>query len=237
MRILPFLPVLLTVGFSASAAEHAVVIGPGLVYTPSVLEIAPGDTVRFTARQDHPLESDDDLFSCLEECSVRFDAPGDYGFHCQIHGGPGTGMAGRIRVQGTAPEFVADSRVTGTWFDPQTPGQGLSIEVLADGSQIALGWFTWRADAPGQHDWLSALGPVDGDSASFALHRSAGGRFAQPDPVTSIVVGSATLRFDDCDSARLEWQRDDLGRSGSIALRRLAPPPAACAKAVRLSPR
>lgn len=95
------LSLLCLLAFPAAALEHLVVIGPGLVYDPSQLTIAAGDTVRFTASDAHPLRSDTDIFTCFSECVIRFDAPGDYGYHCETHGVPGGAMHGTLRVQST----------------------------------------------------------------------------------------------------------------------------------------
>jgi plastocyanin len=88
-----------------AATTFQIVIGPGFVYTPDELEIAPGDTVQFVARQEHPLRSDTDSFLCFEDCAIRFDLPGTYGFFCEVHGGPGTGMSGVIRVRSLTQLF------------------------------------------------------------------------------------------------------------------------------------
>lgn len=97
----PLLSLLCLLPFPAAALEHSVVIGPGLVYAPTQLTTAAGDTLRFIASDAHPLRSDTDLFSCFGECVIRFDLPGDYGYHCETHGVPGGAMHGTLRVQST----------------------------------------------------------------------------------------------------------------------------------------
>ena len=92
----------------AGAVQHVVAIGPALSYTPSELDIEAGDTVRFSASGSHPLRSDDQSFACDKDCVVAFPQPGEFGFFCDNHGGPGgLGMSGLIRVL-PSPRIHAD---------------------------------------------------------------------------------------------------------------------------------
>ena len=105
---------------SALAANHAVNVGDpnGLSFSPAVLNITAGDTVTFTNGGGfHNAESDPGAvtaFRCANGCdgdggnggassaawsaTVTFPTPGTIGFHCEIHGAPGQGMAGTINV-------------------------------------------------------------------------------------------------------------------------------------------
>jgi hypothetical protein len=210
---------------SLGASPHTVSIGPGLVYSPATLVIAAGDSVRFPASDAHPLSADDDRFLCFSDCTVRFDRVGSFGYHCTTHGVPGARIAGRIQVVEGNAAIPPTSSLSGTWYDPRTPGQGLFVDVADDGF-MAIAWFTWTVD--GRHDWLLANRAATEPPASMTLLRASGGRFDAPDPISTTPVGNATLRFLDCERGVLTYRRDDRDLDGEISLRRLTPAPEAC---------
>jgi hypothetical protein len=118
--------------------------------------------------------------------------------------------------------------LTGTWYEPQTSGQGLIIEVYpgrsdhADGL-LGAGWFTHSEDGSSRV-WYTLAGPTPaaaGTSAQLAIYANYNGNFAMGPATTSVRVGTATLAFSDCNYADLAYAFDD-GRSGSIPIRRLA---------------
>ena len=95
----------------ATAAEHQVQMlnkgtdGP-MVFEPSFLKIAPGDTVRFLATdKGHNVLSIEGMSphgaapfkgKMNEDIAITFDQPGVYGFECKPH--YGMGMVGLIVV-------------------------------------------------------------------------------------------------------------------------------------------
>lgn len=235
LRFLSLL-ILSVAGATAFAATHEVQV-ISFRFEPQNLTIQPGDTVRWrNMGGDHNVTADDDTFgngppsSANWTYSFTFDRAGDYGYYCQPHGGPGgAGMAGSIRVQGATPApFVINYGIGGTWYNPATSGQGFLLEVVPSANSLALGWFTWSSTTAGQHDWLSAFGPITGDSATVNLSRSTGGRFNDPTPIASSIVGTATFKFTDCENGTVTFNRTDNGTSGVIPIRRLTPTPAAC---------
>ena len=90
----------------AYAAEIVMGSGGNLVFDPSELSIAAGESVTFVNGDlpphnmvvaDHPELSHPDLmFVGGEEIVVTFDDPGDYEFQCEPHAG--AGMKGVIHV-------------------------------------------------------------------------------------------------------------------------------------------
>jgi plastocyanin len=73
-------------------------------YTPSEVTIRAGETVSWSGTfSSHPLVSDDALWPTPTTGGTfdfTFNTPGNYRFHCQIHGGPnGLGMSGQVHVQ------------------------------------------------------------------------------------------------------------------------------------------
>lgn len=138
-----------------------------------------------------------------------------------------TNLAGRsASVTGTSA-FAINPGLGGTWYNPDTPGQGFMLEVVPAANSLAIGWFTWGPTA-GDHFWMSGLGPINGDTATVELLRSSNGLFNRPAPVGSTPTGSATFRFTDCTRGTVNFQRADTGESGTIPIVRLTPAPAAC---------
>ena len=105
----------------AVAAEHEVkMLNKGaegvMVFEPSLLEIAPGDTVHFVATdKGHNVLSIEGMspegtapFSgkVNEDVTVTFDTPGVYGFECKPH--YGMGMVGLVIVGD--PANLADAK-------------------------------------------------------------------------------------------------------------------------------
>jgi hypothetical protein len=131
------------------------------------------------------------------------------------------------------------SGVSGTWYDPSKPGQGVMIDVDTFDASVFVGWYTYAsgasaADAHGQR-WFSAQGSANfalpGFPVQLTVYESTGGTFDAPSPVTTTEVGSATLYFATCESATLDYtfNAGELsGRSGSIPLMRLGAAPESC---------
>ncbi len=80
----------------------------GLIYEPSSIFIATGDTVQWDGDfTSHPLVSDDGLWSMVSSGTIftfTFNTPGVYHFHCFFHGG--LGMDGVVLVGHHV--FIAD---------------------------------------------------------------------------------------------------------------------------------
>ena len=89
-----------------------ITVGPGssLTFSPATITIPPGDTVTFqsNAAFAHSAVSDDGTtFSSGAPTAGPWTyvtpslSAGIYGFHCAVHGAPGSGMFGTITVQAT----------------------------------------------------------------------------------------------------------------------------------------
>ena len=72
-------------------------------------------------------------------------------------------MAGPVSVSGETG-FEITTGITGSWFDPETGGQGLSLEVVPSQNQLVVYWFTYADDATGQQ-WMTGSGSIDGNQA------------------------------------------------------------------------
>ncbi len=133
---------------------------------------------------------------------------------------------------GASEDFVICPALSGAWYNPETPGQGVFLDISQTPALLFAGWFSWNA--AGERDWFTAQGSyAEGDdAASMTLSLTTGGRFDDPAPVVHTAAGQSQLRFFNCESAELEYSFDD-GPAGVIPLRRLVQAPGDCADACR----
>lgn len=135
----------------------------------------------------------------------------------------------------------ADFALTGNWFDPQTSGQGFTIEVNPNASILFFSWYTYGINAgaagvAGQR-WFTAQAPFQPGMRAIPLtiFETAGGIFDQgtyPPPFKqAIAAGAGTLTFSSCTRASLQFRFTAgpmSGASGTIALERVGPTPPGC---------
>lgn len=113
----------------------------------------------------------------------------------------------------------------GHWFDPARDGEGFALEIL-DNDGALLYWFTY--DEAGRQRWLTAVGRTQRDGGGEYLDFpqlvvTHGGRFGpdfDPAQVVREAVGSATLRFADCDSGAFSFSAFD--HALTLSVQRLA---------------
>ncbi|MCB1552481.1 MAG: intradiol ring-cleavage dioxygenase [Xanthomonadales bacterium] len=158
------------------------------------------------------------------------------------------GRTGTIALQRLLPNAVCgtsgssadvDFAYSGAWYDPDTSGQGLLVELNPGALSAGLCWYTYRGDGaqsaadPGQRWYTGQAVFAPGDrSMAFTLYASTGGQFDAPTAVTHTEVGVAELSFTSCSSAVLTYRFETgelAGRAGSIRLVRGAPAPGDCA--------
>lgn len=234
---------LLVLPGAVDAATHEVAL-VNFAFSPRFLTIQAGDTVRWTNQTGvHNVVADDGSFGNPLSgpgwvYTVTFDDAGVFPYYCEAHGGAdGVGMSGRITVQGAAPPppppdpvFVINEGVAGSWYNPATSGQGILLEASSSLDLVTMAWFTWTTEGGG-YDWLTGAGPFEGDTAVIQLSRTAGGRFDDPAPVTTVAAGTAELTFIDCAHASFVYELAESGLSGEIPLQRILPPLPACFEA------
>jgi plastocyanin len=112
----------LLAGTAQGANVHVQVGGTGLIFSPQTTTIRPGDTVTFNNLGGfHNVVADNGAFHCARGCTndghggngapsssawqatLAFPREGTFGYFCEAHGTPGTGMYGTIIVQAPAP--------------------------------------------------------------------------------------------------------------------------------------
>jgi hypothetical protein len=112
--------------------------------------------------------------------------------------------------------------ISGAWFKPGQSGHGVSIEILAP-DRALLFWYVY--DQNGVPMPLYVDGVVRGREIRGTAYNPSGMRFGSFDPAehTLPVWGEVSMTFEDCSSARLEWQADSaVFGSGELPFTRLA---------------
>ncbi|UXI69322.1 hypothetical protein [Tahibacter amnicola] len=124
-----------------------------------------------------------------------------------------------------------DSRMSGSWYDPEKPGQGMQFAIQPGGVLFAP-WFTYDVDntaddAMRQH-WFVLSGNLAGASggrATVAIVQAIGGAFDRIPTGNFVVVGSATVTMTACDRANVSYRFDSAesagpyaGKAGTISL-------------------
>jgi PKD repeat protein len=130
--------------------------------------------------------------------------------------------------------LVINSGMTDAWYDPATDGQGMLIMVWDSIRFVFMAWFTFDTERPPQdvtailgepgHRWLTASGPFEGDTAILNLYLTAGGVFdaAQPPAITDQApIGTATIKWTDCNAGILSYDIPSLSLSGNIPIQRI----------------
>lgn len=130
--------------------------------------------------------------------------------------------------------------LSGAWYDPNTSGQGLLVEVNPVGNYLAAAWYTFspNGQATGggaSQRWYTLqaapLSPGSKTITNVDIYTRTGGVFDNAAPSTQSKVGSATLTFQDCNTATLTFSfssGSSAGQSGSINLQRVGPAPTGC---------
>ena len=208
--------------------------GTGLVFTPATLTVNVGDTVTFiNGGGFHNVVADDGSFTSgvpdtAWQLAVTFTKAGTVGYHCNVHGAPGSGMFGTITVQDAPPAAVnIGPGFTGAWFDPAQSGHGLFVEVLKNNGFLAW-WFTFNP-AGTQQSWFGGVGNYSGNTATITqVTQTTGGRWIpnfDPSKLVQIPWGTLTFTFTDCNNGRVDFNSPIAGYAvGSMTLSRLTLP-------------
>jgi len=115
-----------------------------------------------------------------------------------------------------------DERLSGAWFNADTPGQGFFFDVSPEIEFFFAGWFTWT-DTPGEYDWTTLQGTYSGNTAVVSIFRTSGGRFNDPTEVTNEPIGVAEVTFFDCISGQVSADFLDSQEVLVIPISRLTP--------------
>jgi hypothetical protein len=142
--------------------------------------------------------------------------------------------------QNMCTPFEINAGITGTWFNPATPGQGFFVTVFpslklpacAATGAMFVAMFTYEVERPDEsvtaimgepgHRWITALGCLDGSTATLEIEQTSGGVFNEPLPkVNQEPDGTLTIVFGGCDNATATYDIPSIGRVGDIPLTRV----------------
>lgn len=223
---------------AAGAATHEVTVS-SFAFTPDRVVIRAGDEVVWKNTGGvHNVTADDGTYNSGPAAAGwtfrhTFNTAGESRYYCQPHGGRnGQGMSGVVEVLSNATaNFVVNEGVQGSWFNPETPGQGLFFDVAPGNTLFGLAWFTWDSATAGTRDWLTGSGTVVVGGADVTMFRSRNGLFNNPATVQTVTVGSGRVRFTSCSAGTFSFTLLDPPVVGSFAINRLLPASAACTSA------
>jgi hypothetical protein len=102
--------------------------------------------------------------------------------------------------------------------------------VFPDLGLVSLAWFTYGTElVVGQANlgdagqrWLTALGPINGNSSVMAIDIASGGIFDTATEITHTPDATITLGFDGCNSGMVEYDIPSIGQQGTVAIQRIA---------------
>jgi N-acetylneuraminic acid mutarotase len=121
----------------------------------------------------------------------------------------------------TAESPGINSSHAGAWFNPDTSGQGQFIDVVPAEQFMFISWFTFTdaaSDNPNEQNWYTAQGNYSGNKAVLDLFETLGGKFDDPQEVTTTQVGEVTLSFSDCEQGQMTYSFDEEELQGEFPL-------------------
>jgi len=138
-------------------------------------------------------------------------------------------------VTSTRPGATLNAGMNGSWYNEETSGQGILIDVFADIPLVFLAWFTFDVEpAPAgatatigdpNHRWLTGQGTFRGNEAVLDMTLTTGGLFNNPTEVTNSnhnSYGRIVLTYNpDCRTGTMEYEFFSQGLSGTIAIERI----------------
>jgi hypothetical protein len=129
-------------------------------------------------------------------------------------------------------DVYIDPVLSGSWYDPETSGQGFFFDILGQDKLMTAGWFTYDQQRPAAdaqatigdagHRWLTALGTFSGNRATLDLEVTTGGIFNEGNNVHQVVDGSLEIEFFDCNTGQVSFDLGSVGRQGVIPIRRVS---------------
>ena len=134
-------------------------------------------------------------------------------------------------------QFKMNAGLNGGWYNPDTSGQGIILEMLPGLDLGFMGWYTYDAQAPATgttatigyagHRWLTGLGSLnrENNSVTFDLVNTSGGIFNDSQAVTNSgagTYGSMTITFTDCSHATVDFSLTAQELSGSFPIQRIS---------------
>jgi len=123
------------------------------------------------------------------------------------YNGPGIWTALRTTV---LPEMQPrlDRRFNGAWYDPDTDGQGMTLEVVDEGQRLVGFWYTYGDN--NSKRWFTFDGPIDESVADVSIIQTSGGAFLQDDPISKSEWGRGYFSVVDCNHITFEIDSEEV---------------------------
>jgi len=112
--------------------------------------------------------------------------------------------------------------LSGSWFNPDTTGQGFFFDISPELNLFFGGWYTWT-DTAGEYDWVTVQGEFSGNVATVPIYRTTGGVFNDPQAVETTAVGVAEFVFSSRTEGQVTIEFDGTGTKTVIPLQRVTP--------------
>jgi hypothetical protein len=129
---------------------------------------------------------------------------------------------GTTQTNPSTPSNGFNAQQSGSWFEPATSGQGLQF-VVQPGGVFFAPWFTFDpagpSDDPGRQRWFTIQGSLanaTGGKVTAPIVQTIGGAFDRVPTNNMVVVGTATVTFNGCDSAKIDYRFDDTAAAGAM---------------------
>lgn len=125
---------------------------------------------------------------------------------------------------------------SGAWYDPQTSGQGIVVDVVPTQSTLFAAWYTYAPQAEAQTDnatqrWFtmqSAYVPGNLTINQVPIYSVLGGAFDTATRTVGLQIGTADIVFSSCDTMSINYhftQGEFAGLSGSVNEQKIASNP------------
>jgi hypothetical protein len=160
--------------------------------------------------------------------SIDLEAGTDYYFVVQPLG---TSVSGEyFYVLAPPAPFRINKALAGAWFDPETAGQGILLDVFDNANVMFLAWFTYDLERPDSnvtamigdpgHRWMTAQGAYEGGSADLPIYWNGGMVFDSPNPPTTgpDQDGSMTIEFHSCNRGTVSYDLGTANRTGEVPI-------------------
>jgi hypothetical protein len=130
--------------------------------------------------------------------------------------------------------------LSGSWYNPETSGQGLLFDISPSIGNLFAAWYTFIPNGqtiggPASQNWftLQAGQFVNGSTslANIPIIETSGGIFDNPAGVTKAQVGTANIVFQSCNAMSMTYQftgGENTGLVGTIPLKRIVPTQTGC---------
>ncbi len=118
-------------------------------------------------------------------------------------------------------QFQITPGLSGAWFNPDTNGQGIYLEVLPIDTEHPDASVPSTIGAAGNR-WLTASGNFQGNQFVGSVFKTSGGLFDNPTAVSNTNIGDIILTFTNCGLAEMSYVLDDSGLTNTINIQRIS---------------